>query len=146
MIFMKHPLVVLTLIFSLGIVLVSKIEISFLGLYFLSAAFYIFTILSQKESSIFSIFMFLSVLLLGASSLKKAQESPSCHILKYIDFARQEPYVIKGFIANEPLEEDNSTSFKFNAEAIQSVDTAYSCCGQILVHVKAKEIFAMASS
>ncbi len=135
---MRYPLAVLTFIFCCGIALADMIPAPFVLIYCLTAIVFIPAIFIRAYRMIFIIFL---VFMLGVSGLKRSQELPACHFFKYIDFARQEPYVIKGFIADEPWQEDSLSNFRFNVEAIQGNAVTRSCCGQIIVKVKAQEDF-----
>lgn len=136
---MRRPLVALALIFSLGILVASKIRISLISLYFISIILLIFCFLSFKRWLMFDIFLFFLTFTLGIVLLKNSQNLPKCHILRYICYKNNQPYIIKGYIDNQPISKNDKTSFIFKCQEIQTNNVNHACCGNIFVHLKGKK-------
>jgi len=132
----KNPLVAIALIFCLGILVASKINTFLPLVYFLLILFLILSVQALKKHRIFNIFIFCFFFFLGVVSLKNSQNMPSCHISKFLEYKNREPYIVKGFINSKPILKDNTASFIFNTQTIQSGSFNYTCCGIILVRAK----------
>jgi competence protein ComEC len=138
---MKRPLVCLTAIFCLGILLANFIKIPFGLIYFLAFVFLILSFIFFKKGLKFQIILAGLIFLLGIALLKNSQCLPKCHISKYNSY-KNNPYIIKGFIANQPVLQNNRTVFTFQAQEIQFDHLKYNCCGHILVYITGKEDLA----
>ena len=138
---MKRPLVTLTLLFSLGIFFGSKMAISFILVYLLAGVILVVSILVQKSRLTFNICVSFLAFSVGIILLKNIQHLPSCHISKYSYPATEKPCLIKGFIDEEPEEENNFSSFRFKVEEIQVDNLNRDACGQIIVRAKESKNF-----
>ena len=134
--FMKRPLVTLTILFSLGIFFGTKIVVSFLLLYFLAAMFLILGILVQRYRLTFNICVSFLIFLSGVILLKNSQNLPNCHISKYAPLVTTKSCIIKGFIADEPQGDNKFRSFKLKIEEIQFAGLNRNCCGEIMVYLR----------
>jgi predicted membrane metal-binding protein len=136
---MKHLLVLLTFVFCLGIFIASKIKITFLPIYFLSAVVLVLGFLWLKKKLVFYCFLFLLVFLVGALFLKNSRALSRCHIARQVYAKDSEFYSIRGFVDSEPFRKNNRLSFFLAAREIQSDNFKYRCCGNILVYFKGKK-------
>ncbi len=132
---MKRPLVSLSILYALGISFSRKITGSFPALYAISFLLLILCLVSIKKQRLFNIFLSLFVFLLGATALKNFQTLSTSHVSKFIH-SKDNLYVIKGCIANQPFSDSHKTSFVLRTEAIKSGDASYSCEGNILVQLR----------
>ncbi len=139
--FMKRPLVTLTVIFSLGIFSGTKIAVSFIPVYLLAGVILVLSILVQKYRFTFNICVSFLAFLAGIILLKNTQYLPSSHISKYTYLATEKSCAVKGFINDESEEENNFSSFRFNVEEIQLGDLNRNACGQIIVRTKSSKNF-----
>jgi len=136
----KHPLAWLTFIFSFGIFIASWIRAPFYPLYFLAIAALISTALFFKRSPCFNLSLSCLVFLLGALNLITCDTLPGYHIAKYVNYYRSDtPYIIKGYINNQPQAGSSRSSFIFKAEEIQAANLRKKACGNMLVYVKGKQ-------
>jgi len=133
---MQRPLAVLTFFFCLGIFVSSQISSSFLLAYALAVIFFSASLFSFKKGLVFNIFLFCLVFLLGSAVLKNSGTLPRCHIFNYVSYQHNQPYMIRGFIANEPQVKFRRTAFIFKAQEIQTANLHHRCCGDILVYAK----------
>lgn len=137
---MKRPLVSLTVIFCLGISVANLTKIPFLLAYFLTTALLVLTSLSVKKGLRFNSLLFFLVLCLGITLFLEHEVLPGNHIsflLPYYD--KNKEYLVKGVIDSQPQLKDNKTSFLFKLEEIQSEDSRYKICGNILAQVKGRK-------
>ncbi|MFH0913280.1 MAG: DUF4131 domain-containing protein, partial [Candidatus Omnitrophota bacterium] len=135
----KRPLVIFALFFSLGIYTASQIKVYFWIVYIIALIFLLLTFLSLKKRLLFDIFFSCLVFLSALSLLKNAQALPKQHILNFVSYKNNHPYIIKGYVKSQPLFKDKSTSFVFKAEDIQYADFRYKTCGNILVRIKGRK-------
>ena len=136
---MKRPLVSLTIVFCLGILISSKINIRLAPIYISSVIFLALTFISLKKGLRSDIFLLCLVFSLGALYLKNSQVLPLCHISRFAYYKNNNLYTIKGMVQNAPLIKNKRTSFIFKAEEIQINNLKNNCCGSILVYVKGEK-------
>lgn len=136
---MRHPLAWLTLAFSLGILVFAQAKISFWLLYFFSGALFILSLLSSRKFLRFDIFLLCLIFLSGGILLKNRQALSRSHISCHISDKNAQPYIIKGFIASQPLPKNKRASFIFNICRIQRGNLEYNCCGKILVYASGRQ-------
>ena len=134
----KKPLVVLALFFSLGIFLGDKIKVSLYALFIALAIILVFVLFPFKKRCLFEIILVAFSFIFGVAILKNSRMLPRCHISHFLNYKNEYPYLIKGFINSEPVSRNSRTSFVFQAQAIQTENSNYACCGNILVYLKAK--------
>lgn len=137
---MKRPLAGLAIAFSLGIFIANYIKISFLLIYCLGIIALFLSCLSSKREARFTLFLLCLAFCLGAASFKNAGSLPPCHISQYIYKIRQ-PCVIRGVVDSQPRLTRRGAAFAFKANAIESARLTYSCCGNILVYLRADKNF-----
>jgi len=130
----RHPLFVLAIIFSLGIFFASRITIPLPVLY---AGAIIFLALAVCGRG-FVISSFCLVLVLGMLCFNNANYLPPCHIQGLFSYADNSPYIVQGFILDEPQFKSNKTIFLLEATRLQDDNLNRSCCGKVLVNVKGK--------
>ncbi|MBM3246270.1 MAG: ComEC family competence protein [Candidatus Omnitrophica bacterium] len=134
---MKRPLVSLAIVFSLGILVASRIKIPFMGLYFLAALFLALILFPAKTGCRFSLSLLGLCFCLGALFLKNAQGLlPQNHISRMIYYKNSQLYLIRGMVSSEPEVKNNKTSFFFKTQSVQSANLNRSCRGDILVYLK----------
>lgn len=138
---MKRPLVSLAILYALGIFSSRKITGSLPSLYVISVVLLILCLVSIKKQRLFNIFLSLFVFLLGAAALKNSQILSQSHISKFVR-SKDNLYIIKGWIVNQPFSDSHKTSFVLRTEAIKSGDHGYPCEGNILVQLRGRrELF-----
>jgi len=134
---MKRPLVFLTPVFILGLITASLIKLNFFLVSILVLLFLASSFVTIKKTKIFNLFLLILVFLLGFLDLKNAFILPANHISGYF-FKQGVPYTIKGVVDSEPQFRDQRLSFIFRTQGAQLAETARSCSGKIIVHVKGK--------
>ncbi len=135
---MRHPLVALTIIFCLGIFSGTKITVPF-GLIYLSAWLILalnIPLQKYKYSLAFNICLSVLAFLAGMILLKDSRHQPACHISRYASYAAGKSCAVKGFIDEEPKNEDDSSSFGFRVEELQVDGLNRNACGRITVRLK----------
>ncbi|MFH0826600.1 MAG: ComEC/Rec2 family competence protein [Candidatus Omnitrophota bacterium] len=138
---MKRPLVSLAILYALGIFFSAQIRISLFLLCVISAVSLILCLFFSKNTRFFNIFLSVFIFLLGVTGLKNSQTLSQNHISRFFRF-KNEPSVIKGYIANQPFSDNHKTSFVLRTEAVKDGDHSYSCEGNILVQLRvAKKLF-----
>jgi len=135
---MRQLLVVLTLAFSLGIILAGKIKIPFLVIYSLTSIFFIGALFTQKRRLGFEISLILVFLFLGAARLKDIQALPRGHISHYAYYKNNRLYAVKGFITSEPVFKINKTSFVLRAEEVSFHNLKTKTCGDTLTYIRGR--------
>ena len=136
---MKNLLAFLVLVFCCGIFFAAFIKISFCLVYSLSIVLLILSFQFIMRIKIFNVLVLTLIFILGGVSLKNTQSLPLSHISHFFFYSNDDPYLLKGTIANEPSFENHKTSFIFNIKEIQITNSAYRSCGKILVHIKGIE-------
>lgn len=139
---MKKPLVGLAAIHALGILSGDRIPVSFALLYPLAAALILIGLLCVKKQLVFNVILSLFIFTLGALSIKNSRHLSKCHISKIIRYQCDEPYIVKGMIANRPLPKNNKISFILKAQIIKSGGISFSCDGNILVSLSSRQNFS----
>lgn len=137
---MKQPLVLLTVVFCLGILTCSKMNITFVPIYLLSFMFLALSLISFKKGLFSNFFLLSLVFLLGALYLKNYQILPNCHIARFIPY-KSDPISLIGVIDNDPVYQDRNISFILRAEKLKLNETWEKTCGKVLVRVFRKEEF-----
>jgi len=94
--------------------------------------------MKKPAGLIFDIVLVFLAFLLGYLSLKNSQILPKCHISRLIYYNNEQLYIVKGFIESGPAAKDKKIVFIFKAESIQSGNSNYACCGNILVNLKSE--------
>lgn len=90
----------------------------------------------------FEIMLLALVFTLGALCLKNSYITPKTDIGRYISHQNNGPYIIKGFINNNPVVRDNGFSFIFKIEEVVIEGERYRSCGNIKVSVKGVNDFS----
>ncbi|KPK98889.1 MAG: hypothetical protein AMJ95_02095 [Omnitrophica WOR_2 bacterium SM23_72] len=135
---MKRPLVSLAILYALGIFFFRKITVPISTLYVLSVTLLMLCLLSTKKQRIFNIFLSFFIFFLGAVALKNTQVLSHSHVSQFVR-SKDNPYIIKGWIANQPFSDNHKTSFVLRTEVIKSGEHSYSCEGNILVQLKGRK-------
>jgi len=138
---MKRPLVSLTIVFCLGILISSKINIRLAPIYISSVIFLALTSISLKKGLRSDIFLLCLVFSLGALYLKNYQILSNCHIAKIIAY-KSDSVSLVGVIDNDPIYQDRGVSFILRAEKLKVNEAWQKTCGKVLVKVLKKNDFA----
>jgi competence protein ComEC len=136
---MRHPLAVLTFIFCSGIILASKIRISFPLIYasgILCTAFAIFFI---RRGRIFEVSLYAAVFLFGAISYCNFQILPRRHILRCLNTAVSNRFIVKGVVATPPEFKASRTAFIIDATEIASEKYKQACTGKVLIFAPGRQ-------
>ncbi|MCX5707136.1 MAG: ComEC/Rec2 family competence protein, partial [Candidatus Omnitrophica bacterium] len=139
---MKHPLLVLTLIFVLGIAVADQLRVPFQLLYILLVIVFIFEILLLPSKNISMIFSLIFVFLLGAAGLRNSYILPKSHLLRLIPYKSEKLYLIRGMVVSSPQFKNNLTTFIFKAEELAEDNLSHRCSGNIIVYLKGKGKFS----
>ncbi|MDD5409350.1 MAG: ComEC/Rec2 family competence protein [Candidatus Omnitrophica bacterium] len=132
---MKRLFALSAVFYCLGIVLVSLTRVNFWiilgsGVIILSAA-----CLSFRNNRIFAISVFFLALALGALNLKSSYVQDKCHIRNFVPYNDDTVYSLSGFVASQPVTENERTTFIFRPQEIQLNNLKWLCCGKVLVRV-----------
>ena len=138
---MKHPFVVLVLVFCSGIFFANLIKIPFGLIYSLVVILLIFSFLLIRRSLVFNVFISCLVFTLGVALLKNSQILPNCHIAKLIPYKSESSFLM-GIINNDPIYQDKSVSFILKAEKLKINETWMKTCGKVLIKVFRKNEFS----
>ncbi|MDD4980227.1 MAG: ComEC/Rec2 family competence protein [Candidatus Omnitrophica bacterium] len=135
----KRPLVICTVIFCSGIIIADCLRSPFLWVYIFALVFLLLSFIFLKKSARFDLFLSCLIFFFAAALLRNARVLPKSHIGKFLSYQSNHTYIVKGVVDNQPFLKNNQTSFIFKAEEIQSADSRYKTCGNILVRIKGRE-------
>ncbi len=132
---MRRPLVVLTVFYCLGIILVSLIWVNAWLIFGLWLIVFVISCFSLRKQYQFLILVFLLALFLGGYSLKNSYMLGACHISKFVHYKNHSVYSLSGFVESLPEVTPISTAFVFCVQELQIKDLKWRCCGKLLVNL-----------
>ncbi|MDD5108494.1 MAG: ComEC/Rec2 family competence protein [Candidatus Omnitrophica bacterium] len=132
---MNLPLVILTIFYSLGIILANFIGFNFWAVMGAAIGIFAVSILLQKKIFIFTALILFLALFAGALNLNNSRTLPQCHISNFIYYKDYFLYRLSGFIDSEPELKDNHIQFIFYVQDMQRDKLKWPCCGKVLVRL-----------
>ncbi len=139
---MRHPLVVLAIIFSLGIILADKIRISPFWPGLLAVLFLALTLASAKKTIFFEFSLCCLIFLIGVLALRNYYYLPKCHVAKFIYHKNSGSCSVKGCVLSPPVIKGRRSSFILQVKEIQLDNVSYNACGSLLVYIKGMKEFS----
>ncbi|MFH1199424.1 MAG: DUF4131 domain-containing protein, partial [Candidatus Omnitrophota bacterium] len=132
---MKRLPVVLASVFCLGVLVAGIIKLNFLLICFLIIVSLVFCCIffRNRASVIFILFLVFS---LGFLHFINAKIPSRTHISRIGFYNKADPYIVRGFICNEPAIKYGKTIFLFRTKEIEFNRFKQNCCGDILVHAR----------
>ncbi|MDD5128864.1 MAG: ComEC/Rec2 family competence protein [Candidatus Omnitrophica bacterium] len=119
--------------YCLGIILLSFIRVNFWLIIVFGVIISAVAGLNFRDNRVFTVWIFLLALLLGALSLKNAFALPACHISNFIPYGNNAAYSLSGFIDSQPVTQNKRTAFIFRVQEAQLDNLKWACCGKVLV-------------
>lgn len=135
---MKNVLGCFVVFFCMGIICVYLFKVSFQAFYIIALILALSCMLLINKGLSFEVTLCALIFTLGALCLKNSYTTPRSGISQYARYKNDAVYAIKGFIDSRPVFKEESVSFVFRAEEIQSGDKGHITCGDILVYSNAQ--------
>ncbi len=132
----KRPLVVLAVVFCAGIACARQIRVPFLPVYLVASCVALPAVFSLRSKMVPGALIICLTFLSGMTLLLNHQSIPGCHISKYVRYAPDSLYRIKGTVVSEPEMANNRYRFILSAKTVGNRFTMYPCCGKILVYTR----------
>lgn len=132
---MKRLLVVLTVFYSLGIILASLICIYFWIIVLIAAMVFVVVGLIRINNRVFLILILFLALLIGYANMKNSQVLSNCHLRNFVAYGNKTAYGLEGCIVSQPEFKNGQLWFVLRARQIQLNNLRYNCCGKVLVKI-----------
>ncbi|MFA5115519.1 MAG: ComEC/Rec2 family competence protein [Candidatus Omnitrophota bacterium] len=131
---MKRPVLLLTVSFCCGIILVAHLKAEWSLIYVFAVLFWIGAAFFLKNPVGFAVSIISLAFLLGALFLTSKRILPARHIARLIPYRTSEAYLIKGIVVRQPQPRGRGTAFVLRVEEVQGKSLNRSSSGKIMVY------------